>query len=197
MLLACLITCSCSETSETLTPLSSDSTILAFGDSLTYGTGAGKDQGYPSVLAQLTKLKVINEGIPGEISKEGLARLPALLDKYNPDFLILIHGGNDMIRKLSRTEMKQNLLNMISESQQRNVEVIMLGVPEANIFLSSAEEYKEVANETNIPVELSLLGDILGDNSLKSDFAHPNADGYQQLAEGIHKLLKQHGAILE
>ena len=194
---ACLVAFSCNDTTQTLSPLSPDAVILAFGDSLTYGTGANKGQDYPSVLARLSEKKVINEGTPGEISSKGLERLPALLDDYNPDLLILIHGGNDMIRKLPRTEMKQNLLNMISEGHQRNIEVIMLGVPEASIFLNSAKEYKDIAAETNVPVELSLLGDILGDNSLKSDAVHPNGKGYKILAEGIYNFLKQQGAIIE
>ena len=102
-----------------------------------------------------------------------------------------------MLRKLPRAEMKKNIINMITESQQRNVEVILLGVPNFSIFLSSADEYKEIANETNIPTEYSLLADILGDNSLKSDAAHPNAEGYKILAEGIYDFLQQHGALVE
>ncbi len=191
-----LVTYSCGDTSS-LSPLASDATILAFGDSLTHGTGANKGQDYPSILADLSNITVINEGIPGEISNEGLVRLPTLLDKYNPDLLILIHGGNDIIRKLSRTKMKQNLLTMIAETQRRNIEIIMLAVPEANIFLSSADEYREIADETDIPIEFSLLAKVLNDNSLKSDAVHPNAKGYQLLATGIFDFLKQQGAIIE
>ena len=197
ILFALLNIFSCSESSKILSPLSTDATILAFGDSLTFGTGAGKGQDYPSVLARLSQRAVINEGIPGEITSEGLQRLPALLDKYNPHLLILIHGGNDMLRKLPREEMKKNIINMITESQQRNVEVILLGVPEFSIFLNSADEYKDIARESNILAEYSLLADILGDNSLKSDAAHPNAEGYKILAEGIFEFLQQNGALVK
>ncbi len=190
-----MIIASCNDSPNTLTPLSSDATILAFGDSLTYGTGAGKNQAYPSVLEELSSIKVINAGVPGEISSNGLERLPILLDEYNPNLLILIHGGNDILRKKSLSTLKHNLLTMLTEAQKREIQTVMLGVPKPGIFLKSAELYKELAEETNIPIELSLLPEILGDNSLKSDVAHPNAKGYQILAEGIYNFLKQLGAI--
>ena len=71
----------------------------------------------------------------------------------------------------------------------------MLGVPEPGIFLKSAEIYEQIALETNVPIELSLLPDILGDNALKSDIAHPNKDGYQKMAQGIFEFLKENGAM--
>ncbi len=195
LFVAIFTTFSCSDTSTKLSPLSVDAKILAFGDSLTYGTGAGNEQDYPTLLAKMTNLTIINEGIPGEISNKGLERLPALLEIHHTDLLILIHGGNDILRKRSRNELKQNILNMIVESQQRNIEVVLLGVPEPGIFLKSAKVYEELADETKIPAELKLLANILGDRSLKSDAAHPNAEGYQVLAQGIFKFLKDHGAL--
>ncbi len=195
LFVAIFTTFSCSDTSTKLSPLSVDAKILAFGDSLTYGTGAGNEQDYPTLLAKMTNLTIINEGIPGEISNKGLERLPALLEIHHPDLLILIHGGNDILRKRSRNELKQNILNMIVESQQRNIEVVLLGVPEPGIFLKSAKVYEELADETKIPAELKLLANILGDRSLKSDAAHQNAEGYQALDQGIFKFLKDHGAL--
>jgi len=186
---------SCSDSSNNLNPLSSDATILAFGDSLTHGTGADNGEDYPTLLAKLTNINVINAGAPGEVSSKGLERLPAVLDEHNPDLLILIHGGNDILRKLSRHEQKSNLSAMIELTKTRNIDIAMLGVPEPGIFLKSAEIYEQLANETNIPIDLSLLPDILGDNSLKSDIAHPNAKGYQQMAEGIFEFLKDNGAL--
>jgi len=186
---------SCSDSPKQLTTLSSDATILAFGDSLTHGTGANKGEDYPTLLAELTNFKVINAGVPGEISSKGLERLPKLLDEHDPDLLILTHGGNDILKKLSRNEQKSNLSAMIELAKTRNIQIAMLGVPEPGIFLKSAEIYEQLASETNIPIELSLLPDILGDNSLKSDIAHPNAEGYQLMAEGIFEFLKDNGAL--
>jgi len=90
---------SCSDEAK-LPALAADATILAFGDSLTYGTGTSRDNAYPTVLEKLLKRRVINAGIPGEISSKGLNRLPALIEKYRPDLIIICHGGNDILRKL-------------------------------------------------------------------------------------------------
>ncbi len=186
---------SCSDSSSKLSPLSSQDTILAFGDSLTYGTGADESEDYPTVLSNLSNMNIINAGVPGEISSKGLERLPTLLDEYNPSLLILIHGGNDILKKLPRNEHKKNLIAMVELAKARNIEVIMLGVPEPGIFLKSAEIYEQVANEMKVPIELSILPNVLGDNSLKSDIAHPNHKGYQKIAEGIFEFLENNGAL--
>ncbi len=184
----------CSDSNQTII-LSNDATILAFGDSLTYGTGAKKGEDYPSVLASLTGLNIINAGVPGELSSKGLQRLPELLDQHQPDLLILIHGGNDILRKLPRNELKSNLLAMFDEADERNIPVISLGVPEPGLFLKSADTYQQLANEKDIAIELKLLPDIIGDTSLKADIAHPNAKGYRKLAEGITEILQENHFI--
>lgn len=101
-----LLVSACGDSAPKLTPLQSNSTILAFGDSLTFGTGAPKNHDYPSHLAKITNINIINKGVPGETSSQGIKRLPALLDEHNPELLILIHGGNDLLRKYSYVEFK-------------------------------------------------------------------------------------------
>ncbi|MDP2252857.1 MAG: GDSL-type esterase/lipase family protein, partial [Thiobacillus sp.] len=83
----------------TLPKLDSHDVIVAFGDSLTHGTGASADTAYPAVLASLTGLAVINAGVPGDTTSSGLARLPAVLEEHRPRLVLLCLGGNDMLRK--------------------------------------------------------------------------------------------------
>lgn len=193
MLLCCV---GCNHSSPALSRLADDAVILAFGDSLTYGTGATADHDYPSVLAQLSGREVINEGVPGEISAEGRQRLPALLDEYRPNLLILIHGGNDILRQLPAEQTRENLKAMIADAKQRGIQVLMLGVPKFGlVMLHSAEFYAEVAESEAIAGDLETLPNILASNELKSDTVHPNDQGYRRLAENIASLLKEQGAL--
>lgn len=193
--LVCSVLLACSSDNPKISQLPSGATILAFGDSITYGTGAGRDESYPTILETLSGRKVINAGIPGEITTEGKKRLPDLLDEYLPDLLILCHGGNDMLRQMNGKVTQENLRAMIRVTQSRDIPVILISVPKPALFLSSADGYEKIAEELGVPIEDDILADILSDNALKSDHIHPNAKGYKMLAEGVYKLLQETGAF--
>ncbi|MBL4762238.1 MAG: arylesterase [Gammaproteobacteria bacterium] len=178
-----------------LTPLRSDAVILAFGDSLTYGTGAAKAQSYPAVLAAITGRKVINAGVPGEVTAAGLERLSRLLKQYDPDLLILCHGGNDILRKLNLAQTKNNLQQMVQLAKAQNTDVILIGVPKLGIFLSALPMYADLAETANLPIENDIIAHIEGSLSLKSDHIHPNAAGYRKMAEAIVELMIDRGAL--
>ncbi len=183
------------DSSTPLKMLPADAVILAFGDSLTYGTGAAKEQSYPSMLAASLSQQVINAGIPGEISGEGRARLPGLLAETNPQLVILCHGGNDLIRKLNQQQIKKNLANMIETIQNTGAQVLLVAVPEPNILLSPPDLYEELAEQYQLNLETEVVADILSTPELKSDPIHPNAAGYRLMAETILQKLAEAGAV--
>jgi acyl-CoA thioesterase I len=185
----------CGQPDVQLKPLKQDAVILAFGDSLTFGTGAQPGQSYPSVLAELTDREVINAGIPGELSSAGKTRLSQLLQETNPDLVILCHGGNDLLRKLSRQQLQANLQAMVDEITDSGAQVLLVAVPTFAINLTPAPLYLEVAQNNNIPIQPTILSELLVDNALKADQVHPNALGYRQFAQSIHHLLIESGAI--
>ena len=195
ILFSALLVAACGSSTPQLEPLSQDAVILAFGDSLTYGTGARDGESYPAVLEQLTEHTVINAGIPGEVSAAGAERLPDLLDEHEPELLLLCHGGNDMLRKRDGQQMLENLRTMILEAHSQGIQVILIAVPRPALFLDSAGGYGQVAQEFEIPIENEIIADILSDNSLKSDAIHPNSKGYRIMAEAIHVLLQESGAL--
>ncbi len=190
-----LVLAACSGEEVTLQRLPDDAVILALGDSLTSGYGARPEQSYPSVLQQLSGKKVVNAGVSGEVSENGLRRLPGLLKRHQPDLLILCHGGNDILRKKSMSKMRSNLIDMIELAKNENIPVLLLGVPKPGLFLSSYEVYQSIAEETGVFFIDDLIPDILGDNDLKSDTVHPNSDGYTVMAETIYTYLKNSGAF--
>lgn len=179
-----------------LPPLSTDAVILAFGDSLTFGTGAGEQQSYPEVLAGLTGRKVVNAGVPGEVSKDGLERLPGVLEEVRPDLLILCHGGNDMLRRQDQQQLRDNLVNMLEMARDQGIAVLMVAVPEPGLALKPPALYQELAKEFAIPLEKEVIVSILKKSELKSDQVHPNAAGYQRMAEAFADLLRKSGALL-
>lgn len=193
--LSIILLVGCGGDTPELSRLPADAVILAFGDSLTHGNGAKESESYPAVLQELSGRKVINAGISGEESAPGLNRLPGLLEKHNPQLLILCHGGNDLLRKKSMSDMESNVRAMIKLAQDKNIPVIMLGVPKPGLFLSSFEVYEQIANSTGVIFIEDLIPEVLGDNSLKSDTVHPNKAGYKVMAETIYSVLKESGAL--
>lgn len=195
LLCSALLLSSCSDNPR-LTPLPNDAVILAFGDSLTYGTGTRRENSYPAVLQQLSGRRVINAGIPGEMTSGGLARLADTLYEHQPQLLILCLGGNDMLRRRDKQEIEQNLEKMVTISREQGVAVLLLGVPQPAIFgLESADLYYSLAERLQLPLEAEALPAILSDKSLRSDQIHPNTTGYRLLAETVHEKLKQSGAL--
>lgn len=195
LLLALLLT-GCGRDIPQLMPLEDDAVILAFGDSLTYGSGVEADNSYPAVLERLSGYRVINAGVPGERTPAGVARLPRVLEAYQPKLLILCHGGNDMLRKQSMAAMQANLETMIQLARERGIQVVLLGVPRPALFgLESAEPYYAVADSIGVPLEDAIIPEVLSDTGLKSDQIHPNAEGYRLIAAALHRLLREEGAL--
>jgi lysophospholipase L1-like esterase len=190
-LLLSLLLAGCRDRTPRLSPLEPGALILAFGDSLTAGNGAGRDASYPAVLEQLTGYRTVNAGRPGELSGEGLQRLPGLLQRYQPDLVILCHGGNDLLRRHDPEQTATNLRRMIEAARNNHAEIVLLAVPQPGLWLKAAPFYQQLAEEYRIPCDTETLSAILGRRELKSDAIHPNAAGYRKLAEALADIIAQ------
>ena len=185
----------CGEKVPRLSPVGPNDVIVAFGDSLTYGTGASEAESYPTVLAQLINRKVIRAGVPGEVTGGGLARLESVIEEHRPALMIVCLGGNDMLGKRKDAEIKANLHEIIRTIQGRGISVMLVGVPKPALITSAPEFYAELAKELGVPYEGKIVTDVLYRPDQKSDAIHPNAKGYRRMAEAIAELLKKSGAI--
>ncbi|MFZ5574335.1 MAG: arylesterase [Pseudomonadota bacterium] len=193
-LLAVFLLAAC-ERDPTLPRLNPHDVIVAFGDSLTYGTGASADSAYPAVLAALTGRTVVNAGVPGDTTASALARLPAVLDEYKPRLVLLCLGGNDMLRKQPESATENNLRLMVQTIRASGAEVVLIGVPAPKLFGGAPDFYARVADAMKLPLEDEVFVEVLRDNRLKADPIHANAAGYRVVAERLAAFLREAGAL--
>ncbi|MCK7578086.1 MAG: arylesterase [Chromatiales bacterium] len=192
-LLLALVLAGCSQ--PRLTPIPPDGTLLAFGDSLTQGVGADPDDSYPAVLARLSGRTVINAGVSGEVTAEGRARFGALIAQEQPDLVLLLEGGNDILRNLDPAQTQANLAAMIEQAQAQGIPVVLIGVPRKALFSDAAPLYRELAETYRLVFVESLIADLLRTPAYKADPIHFNREGYRALAEALHAVLIREGAL--
>jgi acyl-CoA thioesterase I len=189
-----LVLAGCGERT-TLARLPSDAVVLAYGDSLTYGTGAAEDESYPAQLERLIGRRVVRAAVPGEVTAQALERLPRTLEEHSPQLLLLCIGGNDFLRRLGYPQAEANVRAMVKIARSRGVEVLLIGTPEPGLRPAPPAFYAAIAREFQLPYEDTAMAEVLRDNALKSDPVHPNARGYRLIAERLAERLKQSGAI--
>jgi len=190
-----LVLASCGGNVPKLGKLAPSDVIVAFGDSLTFGTGASEAESYPVVLGQLIARNVVRAGVPGEVTEGGLARLQSVIDEHKPKLMIVCLGGNDMLRKVAESETRANLRTIIKTIQSQGIAVVLVGVPRPALVTSAAPLFDEIAKEFKIPYEGKIVTDVLYKPDQKSDAIHPNAKGYRRMAEAVAALLKKAGAV--
>jgi len=174
----------------TIRSLSESSVVVAFGDSLTFGTGADAAASYPCVLSKLLRCRVVNAGVPGEVTSSGRQRLQTVLEREKPDLVILCHGGNDMVQKLDEAATTRNLEAMISFAKRTGADVVLIGVPKPEYPLTMPCFYQELAGKHGIPLDSGTIAEVLSTSALMSDQMHPNAAGYRKMAESIAELIR-------
>jgi len=87
----------------------------------------------------------VREGVPGEVSAAGLARLAVMLDEHQPRLLLLCHGGNDFLRRMPKEQAAENVRAMIRLAKSRGVEVLLIGTPEPGFSVAPPAFYGEIA----------------------------------------------------
>lgn len=166
-------------------------TVLALGDSLTFGTGASPETSYPTVLARLTGWNVINAGVPGDTSAQALARLPALLQEHAPQLVLVGIGGNDFLRRISDATTRANIQRTCEQVLVSGAQVMLIAVPAlsaAAVFAGSLSDhplYEEIADSLRLPLHAKGWSTVLANAALRSDQIHANAQGYEAFARSL------------
>ncbi len=164
--------------------------VVAFGDSLVVGYGAGSGQDFVSLLSSAIGQPIINLGQDSDTTAGALARI-GQFDAYNPKVVILLVGGNDYLQKMDMAQAFANLGAIIENLQKRGVVVVLVGV-RVNYFVGNFDpQYEALVKKYKVAYVPDVLDGILGNPKLMSDTVHPNNAGYQLLAERILPTLQQ------
>jgi len=183
----------------TQTALPAGSTVVALGDSLTYGYGANPKTAYPTVLAELSKWNVVNAGVNGDTSADVLTRVNEITEQ-NPDLVLLGVGGNDVLQRIAPDTTRANIIATIDTLQSNNIDIVLIAEPHLStsaLFGKASDNplYEDIAETEGIPLYSDGWSTVLSDDALKSDKIHANAAGYRQFAEGLHDYLKDEGWV--
>ena len=174
--------------------------IVCFGDSLTAGFGLDPGQSYPDLLQrELDRrgyhYRVVNLGVSGDTTQDGLERLPLALAE-RPRIVVLEFGANDGLRGQPVSNSQNNLARVIEALQQNGAQVVLAGItlpPNYGpdyirkfdaVFTALAARYKA-------PLIPFLLAGVAGHSDLmQSDGLHPNAQGTRLVVGNVWQRLE-------
>lgn len=175
--------------------------ILALWDSITAGYSLPLEESYPAQLE--TKIqnagincRVVNAGISGDTSKNLLDRLDFTLGDETYSLAIVVIGWNDWLRSLPVYEMKENISEIISQLQKRNIPILLWGMqlPQNAGLQAKAfrEVYPDIAKEYKVPLLPFFLEWVAMKPELNiADRIHPNAQWYAIISENIFQFIKK------
>ena len=175
--------------------------ILVLGDSLSAGYGIGSNQGWVFLANQKLEqqgrnYRMVNASVTGDTTYNGLHRLPGLLNKYQPQIVILELGGNDGLRGMSLRQMENNLSQMIQQSTRAGAKVILAGmhIP-PNYGKRYTEQfhaiYQKLADRHDIS-RIPFLLDSVGDRAelMQTDGIHPSAQAQTIILDTVWQVLE-------
>lgn len=161
-------------------------TVVAFGDSLTAGFQVADADSYPAQLAKLLDREIVNRGVSGDTTNDGLARLDRDVLSESPGVVLLSLGANDMVRRQPIDATFANLRRIVDRIQARGALVVLIGVEGYPLVHGDyGGRYRDLARETGCVYVPDMLDGVFGDPALMYDQFHPNAAGYTKIARRI------------
>jgi len=163
--------------------------IICYGDSITFGYGVKPGEDYPTHLAKLVNRPVINSGVDGDTSTQGLARIKTdVLDKQ-PYLVLIEFTGNDFIKNVPLPTTIQNIKEMIRQIQEAGAITAIVDISAGLFLLDYRIQLSKLARETQSIFIPATLSEIITNPSMKSDFMHPNAAGYKIVAQRAYRAI--------
>lgn len=165
-------------------------TVIAFGDSLVEGVGASTGRDIVSLLSARVGVTIVNAGRSGDTTGSALARLDSAVLSRRPRVVIIVLGGNDVLRRVPRAETFSNLDVIVQRTRARGVAVILVGLSFGVFSDAYGDGYEELAGRTSSALVPDILAGILGHPDLMADQIHPNERGYKIMADRIEPVLR-------
>ena len=163
--------------------------IVCFGDSITFGYGAEPGGDYPSALTKITSIPVINAGIDGDTSTEAIKRIKSDALDRDPLLVIVEFAGNDFLRKIPQEITLSNVEEMIEKIQAKGAMVAIVDISAGMFLAEYRKAFSNLARQKGAIFIPGILSGIITNPHLKSDFIHPNADGYNVIAQRIYRVI--------
>ena len=172
---------------------SAGTNIIAFGDSLVYGTGASAP-GQTDMFSLVSKdlgVSIINKGVPGDTTQDGLNRLDQDVLQQDPRIVLVLLGGNDYLQKLPKETTFDNLSQIIEKIENAGAAVILIGVRGGAFVDRFEEDYKKLSLKYKTGYVPNILEGLITNRDYMYDSVHPNDKGYKIAAMRIEPVLKQ------
>ena len=182
LFLICMLT-SCSKNNQIQI-----NSIVCFGDSLTQGYGSSEGNTYPYFLQQLTNLPVVNKGINGNTSKDGLNRIDDILTAQN-SIILVEFGANDFFQQIPISETRKNMEQIIDKLKTTDNVVVLVSIEDKQLK-QLYTMLKSLAKEKKVLFINGILNEFWDNRNLFSDEVHPNSNGYKLVADKIYKNIK-------
>ena len=197
----CIFCFSCSIYLSSWAAADENLTLLIYGDSLSASYGIEQEQGWVNLLkikllSEKLPVDVVNGSVSGETTTGGLARLPAMLNSYEPELLILELGGNDGLRGLPLELMHENLASMIDLAKANGAEVILTGIqipPNYGPRYTAPffDTYAALAEQKSLPLVPFLIEGIPQQPELmQNDGIHPRAEAQLMILDNVWPILE-------
>jgi len=164
--------------------------IIMFGDSLTVGIGASEGNSLPELLSKKINQPIINMGMRGETSRDGLMRVKTDTDEH-PRVVLVLFGGNDYLQEVPSGETFKNIDAIVTKIQQSGAVVVLLGIQGGILSDPYESEFKKIAKNRGALYVKNVLDGIIGNEDLMFDEVHPNDKGYALIAKKILPVLKK------
>jgi acyl-CoA thioesterase-1 len=174
--------------------------LVCFGDSLTAGYGTDPGQSYPDYLqADLDQkgyhYRVVNMGVSGATSKDGITRIPEVL-ALKPAVIVVEFGGNDGLRGLPVKDLRANLDQIVSALKPSGAKLVIAGItlpPDygPDYVSQFTASYPLIAKKYQLPLLPFLLQNVFGvDGMMQDDLTHATAKGNRIVAQNVLPLVE-------